>query len=77
MEVESDVATKNNAAKCMPAWMPTDPPLSSAHPEIGKLGRDQGVAKNLSGGIWLIFRGLNFSRNTDIGQIGHFWMGTI
>jgi hypothetical protein len=22
------------------------------------------------------FRGLNFSRNTDIGQIGHFWMGT-
>jgi hypothetical protein len=26
---------------------------------------------------WLIFRGLNFSRNADIGQIGHFWMGTI
>jgi hypothetical protein len=24
----------------------------------------------------LIFRGLNFSRNADIGQIGHFWMGT-
>ena len=33
--------------------------------------------KNLTAGIWLIFRGLNFSRNTDIGQIGHFWMGTI
>jgi hypothetical protein len=27
-------------------------------------------------GIWLIFRGFNFSRNTDLGQIGHFWMGT-
>jgi len=25
-------------------------------------------------GIRLIFRGLNFSRNTDIGQIGHLWM---
>ncbi len=25
--------------------------------------------------IWLIFRGLNFSRNADIGQIGHLWMG--
>jgi hypothetical protein len=24
----------------------------------------------------LIFRGLNFSRNADIGQISHFWMGT-
>jgi hypothetical protein len=24
----------------------------------------------------LIFRGLNFSCNTDIGQIGHLWMGT-
>jgi hypothetical protein len=24
----------------------------------------------------LIFRGLNFSRNADIGQIGHLWMGT-
>jgi hypothetical protein len=33
--------------------------------------------KNLTGGIWLIFRGLNFSRNADIGQISHFWMGTI
>jgi competence protein ComEC len=26
--------------------------------------------------MWLIFRGLNFSRNTDSGQIGHLWMGT-
>jgi hypothetical protein len=25
----------------------------------------------------LIFRGLNFSQNADIGQIGHLWMGTI
>jgi hypothetical protein len=33
-------------------------------------------AKNLTAGIWLIFRGLNFLRNKDIGQIGHFWMGT-
>jgi hypothetical protein len=24
----------------------------------------------------LIFRGLNFSRNADIGQISHLWMGT-
>jgi hypothetical protein len=24
----------------------------------------------------LIFRGLNFSCNADMGQIGHFWMGT-
>ncbi len=24
----------------------------------------------------MIFRGLNFSGNADIGQIGHFWMGT-
>jgi hypothetical protein len=24
----------------------------------------------------LIFRGLNFSRNADIGQIGHLWMDT-
>jgi hypothetical protein len=24
----------------------------------------------------MIFRGLNFSRNADIGQIGHLWMGT-
>jgi hypothetical protein len=28
-------------------------------------------------GIWLIFRGLNFLRNKDIGQIGHFWIDTI
>jgi hypothetical protein len=48
----------------------------SVHPEIGKFGRDQGVGKNLTAGIWLIFRGLNFSRNADIGQIGHLWMGT-
>jgi hypothetical protein len=33
-------------------------------------------AKNLTAGICLIFPGLNFSRNTDIGQIGHLWMGT-
>jgi hypothetical protein len=32
--------------------------------------------KNLTAGIWLIFRGLNFSRNADIGQISHLWMGT-
>jgi hypothetical protein len=50
--------------------------LTSVHPEIGKFGRDQGVGKNLTAGIWLIFRGLNFSRNADIGQIGHLWMGT-
>jgi len=24
------------------------------------------------GSLWLIFRGLNFSYNEDIGQIGHF-----
>jgi len=24
-----------------------------------------------------VLRGLNFPRNTDIGQIGHLWMGTI
>jgi hypothetical protein len=29
-----------------------------------------------STGIRLIFRGLNFSRNADIGQISHFWTGT-
>jgi hypothetical protein len=50
--------------------------LTSVHPEIGKFGRDQGVGENLTAGIWLIFRGLNFSRNADIGQIGHLWMGT-
>jgi hypothetical protein len=33
-------------------------------------------AENLTAGIWLIFRGLNFSCNADIGQISHFWMGT-
>jgi len=32
--------------------------------------------KNLTAGLGLIFRGLNFSRNADIGQIGHLWMGT-
>jgi hypothetical protein len=31
-------------------------------------------AKNLIAGIWVIFRGFNFSRNADIGQIGHLWM---
>jgi hypothetical protein len=31
--------------------------------------------ENLSAGIWLIFRGLNFPRNADIGQIVHLWMG--
>jgi hypothetical protein len=51
--------------------------VSIVHPEIGKFGRDQGVGENLTAGIWLIFRGLNFSRNADIGQIGHLWMGTI
>ncbi len=25
----------------------------------------------------MIFRGLNFARNADIGQISHFWMDTI
>jgi hypothetical protein len=50
--------------------------ITSVHPEIGKFGRDQGVGENLTAGIWLIFRGLNFSRNADIGQIGHLWMGT-
>jgi hypothetical protein len=49
---------------------------ASVHPEIGKFGRDQGVGENLTAGIWLIFRGLNFSRNADIAQIGHLWMGT-
>jgi hypothetical protein len=49
---------------------------TNVHPEIGKFGRDQGVGENLTAGIWLIFRGLNFSRNADIGQIGHLWMGT-
>jgi hypothetical protein len=33
-------------------------------------------AENLTAGIWSIFRGLNFPRNADIGQIGHLWMGT-
>jgi hypothetical protein len=50
--------------------------LVSVHPEIGKFGRDQGVGENLTAGIWLIFRGLNFSRKVDIGQIVHLWMGT-
>ena len=27
-------------------------------------------------GIWLIFRGISFSHNSDIGQIGHLRMGT-
>ena len=33
-------------------------------------------AENLAAGIGLIFLGLNFLRNADIGQISHFWMGT-
>jgi len=28
-------------------------------------------------GICLIFRGLFFEHNVDIGQIGHLWMDTI
>jgi hypothetical protein len=32
--------------------------------------------KNSTAGIGLIFRGLNFTRNADIGQIGHLWMDT-
>jgi acyl carrier protein len=26
--------------------------------------------------MWSIFRGFNFSRNAEIGQMGHLWMGT-
>ena len=33
-------------------------------------------AKNITAGIWLIFRGLYFEYNADIGQIGHLWMDT-
>jgi len=29
-------------------------------------------AKNLTGGICLIFRGLNFEHNAEIGRKGHF-----
>jgi len=34
------------------------------------------ACKNFTGGIGLICRGLNFSHNADIGQMGHLWMGT-
>jgi hypothetical protein len=50
-----------------------------------QIGSRSRRAKNLTdrmavpaiAGIWVIFRGVNFSRNTDIGPIGHLWMGTI
>jgi hypothetical protein len=58
--------------------------LTSVHPEMdwhqqvpAQIGsRYRTRTKNSTAGIWLIFRGLNFSRNADIGQISHFWMGT-
>jgi hypothetical protein len=49
--------------------------LTIVHPEIGKFGRDQGVGKNLTAGIWLIFRGLKFPPNNEIGENSHLWMG--
>jgi hypothetical protein len=52
--------------------------LSIVHPEmdghqlvLSQICSRSRCAKNLTAGIWLIFRGLNFSRNADIGQIGH------
>jgi hypothetical protein len=45
----------------------------STNRQIGSRSRR---AENLTASLWLIFRGLNFSRNTDIGPIGHLWTGT-
>jgi hypothetical protein len=44
--------------------------LTRAHPEMANLVEIK-AWENLTTGIWLIFRGLNFSRNADIGQISH------
>jgi hypothetical protein len=30
----------------------------------------------LTAGIWLIFRGLKFPPNNEIGENSHLWMGT-
>jgi hypothetical protein len=49
--------------------------VTGVRPQIVKFIRDT-AAENLIAGICLIFRGLNFSRNADIGQVGHLWMGT-
>jgi len=46
-----------------------------AHPEMANLVEIRRV-KNLTAGIGLLFQRLIFLRNTDIGQIGHLWMGT-
>ncbi len=36
----------------------------------------EGHAKKITAGICLIFRGLFFEHNTDIGQKDHLWMNT-
>jgi hypothetical protein len=60
---------------CWPTW--NSNPLCPTGPDLKqKLARSR-RSENLTAGIWLIFRGLNFSCNADIGQISHFWMGTI
>ena len=38
--------------------------------------QDKGLRKKINAGIYLIFRGLYFERNADIGQKVHLWMGT-
>ncbi|OQX61985.1 MAG: hypothetical protein B5M55_08340 [Desulfococcus sp. 4484_242] len=49
-------------------------------PAMAGFGQDQCAVTivNLTGqaGIWLIFRGLFFEHNTEIGQKGHLWMDT-
>ena len=60
--------------------------LISVHPQMRFFVQDQasglrayapkGHAKKITTGIYLIFRGLFFEHNAEIGQKGHLWMGT-
>jgi len=50
--------------------------MVGVHPEIGIFVQDQGAPKKITGGICLIFRGLLFECNIDIGQKDHLWMDT-
>jgi hypothetical protein len=55
----------------------------SVHPEIDGHQLVRSIfsssfrrAEILTAGIWLIFRGLKFPPNNEIGENSHLWMGT-
>jgi hypothetical protein len=50
--------------------------VSSVHPEMWIFVQDQGMRKKITTEIYMVFRGLFFEHNADIGQKDRLWMDT-